>query len=270
MDIMFQSTHPRGVRQSRFKIMKTILLFQSTHPRGVRLCLGLSKLCLYYVSIHAPTRGATLETSPNLCRNACFNPRTHEGCDKNSFLLSFLISSFNPRTHEGCDRLTDTLFTHKFSFNPRTHEGCDIIHLLLSANVLRFQSTHPRGVRLPLFTKPLLSIIRFNPRTHEGCDLAWLSGKHMTVSFNPRTHEGCDDFFFAFCYRTAVSIHAPTRGATGRRDWLPYSPTVSIHAPTRGATAYSAKYRILIYKSSHFANINQTITFKVIKSLEFL
>ena len=45
---------------------------------------------------------------------------------------------------------------------------------------------------------------------------------------------------------------------------------VSIHAPTRGATAYSAKYRILIYKSSHFANINQTITFKVIKSLEFL
>lgn len=44
----------------------------------------------------------------------------------------------------------------------------------------------------------------------------------------------------------------------------------SIHAPTRGATAYSAKYRILIYKSSHFANINQTITFKVIKSLEFL
>lgn len=45
---------------------------------------------------------------------------------------------------------------------------------------------------------------------------------------------------------------------------------VSIHAPTRGATAYSAKYRILIYKSIHFANINQTITFKVIKSLEFL
>lgn len=45
---------------------------------------------------------------------------------------------------------------------------------------------------------------------------------------------------------------------------------VSIHAPARGATAYSAKYRILIYKSSHFANINQTIIFKVIKSLEFL
>lgn len=54
---------------------------------------------------------------------------------------------------------------------------------------------------------------------------------------------------------------------TGRGVWR---GNVSIHAPTRGATAYSAKYRILIYKSSHFANINQTITFKVIKSLEFL
>lgn len=67
-----------------------------------------------------------------------------------------------------------------------------------------------------------------------------------------------------------VSIHAPTRGCDlyhhVRTGWQ----MVSIHAPTRGATAYSAKYRILIYKSSHFANINQTITFKVIKSLEFL
>ena len=89
-----------------------------------------------------------------------------------------------------------------------------------------------------------------------------------------------------------VSIHAPTRGATVTYDYYDsktkfqsthprgvrrdcnYSIVpltfVSIHAPTRGATAYSAKYRILIYKSSHFANINQTITFKVIKSLEFL
>ena len=67
-----------------------------------------------------------------------------------------------------------------------------------------------------------------------------------------------------------VSIHAPTRGATVHFILFSNFVLVSIHAPTRGATAYSAKYRILIYKSSHFANINQTITFKVIKSLEFL
>lgn len=67
-----------------------------------------------------------------------------------------------------------------------------------------------------------------------------------------------------------VSIHASTRGATCQQESFVSKLEVSIHAPTRGATAYSAKYRILIYKSSHFANINQTITFKVIKSLEFL
>ena len=36
---------------------------------------------------------------------------------------------------------------------------------------------------------------------------------------------------------TAISIHAPTRGATVIRDQGSYTITISIHAPTRGATA---------------------------------
>ena len=35
------------------------------------------------VSIHAPTRGATTCSQPVLLRWSRFNPRTHEGCDKN-------------------------------------------------------------------------------------------------------------------------------------------------------------------------------------------
>ena len=100
------------------------------------------------VSIHAPTRGAT--ACPNRCvySFACFNPRTHEGCDyiNDEFFCTTLVSihaptrgatwsilksvspiCFNPRTHEGCDI---TILSTEFNvrcFNPRTHEGCDLI-----------------------------------------------------------------------------------------------------------------------------------------------
>ena len=79
--------------------------------------------------------------------------------------------------------------------------------------------------------------------------------------FNPRTHTGCDGSTVAFCCFLAVSIHAPTRGATtndmplidatkfqsthphGVRRICRYryrsSWSVSIHAPTRGATGGS-------------------------------
>ncbi len=56
----FQSTHPRGVRQ---RLIDTVLIlkeFQSTHPRGVRCSEGRHSQWRVQVSIHAPTRGATL------------------------------------------------------------------------------------------------------------------------------------------------------------------------------------------------------------------
>ena len=55
----FQSTHPRGVRLPARSCYVRLLQFQSTHPRGVRLtsCFGGPRGIT--VSIHAPTRGAT-------------------------------------------------------------------------------------------------------------------------------------------------------------------------------------------------------------------
>ena len=35
--ILFQSTHPRGVRHNIFQVRIINIRFQSTHPRGVRL-----------------------------------------------------------------------------------------------------------------------------------------------------------------------------------------------------------------------------------------
>ena len=79
----------------------------------------------------------------------------------------------------------------------------------------RFQSTHPRGVRLkPLqigavdvvisihaptwgATCPsgrlLINLKNFNPRTHVGCDETGFNLKLLSKDFNPRTHVGCDN-----------------------------------------------------------------------------
>ena len=56
----------------------------------------------------------------------------------------------------------------------------------------KFQSTHPRGVRL-----------------------LWQLKGRAEACFNPRTHAGCDiDAALETWQKVVVSIHAPTRGAT--------------------------------------------------------
>ena len=104
------------------------------------------------------------------------------------------------------------------------------------AQAAAFQSTHPHGVR---------------PDNREGCCL-------HRLCFNPRTHMGCDSRPPPVERRGAVSIHAPTWGATYRLPRMPpplrFNPrthmgcddrgpcrgvhhvVVSIHAPTWGAT----------------------------------
>ena len=100
-----------------------------------------------YVSIHAPTRGAT--PVPRHCSrpNACFNPRTHTGCDVMLFILPNSLFCFNPRTHTGCDAALSKTTTATACFNPRTHTGCDQAKQEALALLTKFQSTHPHGVR---------------------------------------------------------------------------------------------------------------------------
>ncbi len=58
--LMFQSTHPRGVRHTTKEPTQTKTpLFQSTHPRGVRQPELAVLDAPILVSIHAPARGAT-------------------------------------------------------------------------------------------------------------------------------------------------------------------------------------------------------------------
>ena len=61
----FQSTHPHGVRLRRTDVMAyPAYLFQSTHPHGVRPGRRIPCTGSCSVSIHAPTRGATVGRTP--------------------------------------------------------------------------------------------------------------------------------------------------------------------------------------------------------------
>ena len=124
-------------------------------------------------------------------------------------------------------------------FNPRTHTGCDLAGTSLLLPLVKFQSTHPHGVR------------RFNEDNMQ----------NLRENFNPRTHTGCDTIDWnEFLSNALISIHAPTRGATRisitigsiyvvfqsthphgvrRLKNTPRVPylDISIHAPTRGATS---------------------------------
>ena len=145
--ILFQSTHPHGVRQSFLFKALSLFMFQSTHPHGVRRyklktyyyatrfnprthtgCDSNSKSFDYIdidVSIHAPTRGATQHAALNVRALGVSIHAPTRGATPWGWPQSFCRGSFNPRTHTGCDNNLLTKFAMIVSFNPRTHTGCD-------------------------------------------------------------------------------------------------------------------------------------------------
>ena len=213
-ELQFQSTHPRGVRRSRPRMMPTRHYF---NPRTHVGCDNTEKTKLEQVtisihaptwgatalydiinafvtiSIHAPTWGATIALRNDVSAATNFNPRTHVGCDVWHQRRSNRCSHFNPRTHVGCDGAS----THMFRF------------------FVQFQSTHPRGVR------PLKML--------QGLGASDISIHAPTWGATDRHRR----------HQTAcrISIHAPTWGATEVHGDERATYAISIHAPTWGATA---------------------------------
>ena len=166
---IFQSTLPREERRPCSRHSLRILLFQSTLPREERryphglqsllfhnfnprshersdIPAGSFHCCLHYISIHAPTRGATKAdcedgeiilisihaptrgaTFTNVCKFVLkhFNPRSHERSDKKTAGTACRIYYFNPRSHERSDGYGLAQWTYHTNFNPRSHERSD-------------------------------------------------------------------------------------------------------------------------------------------------
>ena len=234
----FQSTHPHGVRHYELKVTDGDAVFQSTHPHGVRLgevwfCwLGrhggfnprthtgcdsrsYTQHVFIMVSIHAPTRGATLH-GPVLRRGIRVSIHAPTRGATMSDTGSRTSCGFQS-THPHGVRPVRIRQSHAriLRFNPRTHTGCDNNPYKMRLPQDRFQSTHPHGVRLVI--------------------IAILVSRKQHVSIHAPTRGATpqDDFVWTV---VTVSIHAPTRGATDVKYDSEMIKKVSIHAPTRGAT----------------------------------
>ena len=84
----FQSTLPREERLLELALILIACVFQSTLPREERLTDANVQLYAKSISIHAPTRGATLAVEFFQVRQSeNFNPRSHERSDKHQRLI---------------------------------------------------------------------------------------------------------------------------------------------------------------------------------------
>ena len=103
VSVLFQSTHPHGVRLQN-PLIHPFHLSVSIHApaRGATVCLFTDRLN-FKVSIHAPARGAT-EVSTEVSGEDGFNPRTRTGCDTDTSPMPRSGIRFNPRTRTGCDK----------------------------------------------------------------------------------------------------------------------------------------------------------------------
>ena len=101
---------------------------------------------------------------------------------------------------------------------------------------IKFQSTHPSGVRLRVVGLGL-GATYFNPRTPVGCDVARNRPMRLSSKFQS-THPSGVRLFFTCFHRTTsgISIHAPQWGATGKPTLPTRVAIISIHAPQWGAT----------------------------------
>ena len=143
--------------------------FQFTHPGGVRLWCNYGCRLWWYVSIHAPGRGATSTSSLWIGCLICFNSRTREGCD--------VITRAQLSEDKGFQ------FTHPGGVRLASSEIAEYIEW--------FQFTHPGGVRLR-HSPYGASDSSFNSRTREGCDSFVPAFLDLCMCFNSRTREGCD------------------------------------------------------------------------------
>ena len=170
-----------------------------------------------FISIHAPTRGATTDFFPRCFPYGNFNPRSHKGSDRE-----------DKQDHQSHRKISIHAPTRGATSQPRQKGN----------GVLRFQSTLPQGERLIIVL--LFHLKRhFNPRSHKGSDTIPYKMPRLATDFNPRSHKGSDEVHNEPVRRKSyISIHAPTRGATADGSEVLPDMDISIHAPTRGATIF--------------------------------
>ena len=111
------------------------------------------------------------------------------------------------------------------NFNPRIREGCDYVCTRWSMMTAKFQSTHPRGMRLFHLFIHYFCVFKFQSTHPRGMrHLHNIPYLLLRPYFNPRIREGCDGVTVEKLKADIIiSIHASARDATLNtpeiKDW---------------------------------------------------
>ena len=194
------------------------------------------------VSIHAPAWGATIDLARDRARQFGFNPRSRVGSDRRAPKPSPGRGSFNPRSRVGSDPPSSSATVPSFCFNPRSRVGSDASFGRARCNTTcfnprsrvgsdaglsrcggpdqLFQSTLPRGERLPGPYDPA-RFPWFQSTLPRGERRRWPSSGRR---------------------RRCVSIHAPAWGATFV-DGQEFTPFGFQSTLPRGERPHACKHR---------------------------
>ena len=142
----FQSTFPRGERQSVHDFLPSDSVFQSTFPRGERLW-SICRFRFIYISIHVPAWGTTEITSRGLQVLIYFNPRSRVGNDV--FPVSNPIPSWiSIHVPAWGTTITYSQYNNIRKFQSTFPRGERRVVSCIWSVLFKFQSTFPRGERL--------------------------------------------------------------------------------------------------------------------------
>ena len=183
-------SHERSDKAAGYRL-STGQEFQSTLPREERRRQSYCITQGNNISIHAPTRGATLlppvmqkfqgfqSTLPREERRVlqvdCIyhsifqSTLPREERQRPEVMKFILFMNFNPRSHERSDDTFRIIFFFTLHFNPRSHERSDKSH-----------------------SGRLKGCADFNPRSHERSDCCDRLASALVIYFNPRSHERSD------------------------------------------------------------------------------
>ena len=144
-------------------------MFQSTRPRGARPGIKYNGVEIFYVSIHAPAWGATLNGLIGYRCSGSFNPRARVGRDRMIGMICFSPAVFQSTRPRGA-----RLFA-RLSWSPSLHVS---IHA---------PAWGDKSCIAPIFIASC-----FNPRARVGRDIQSSQASGLCNCFNPRARVGRD------------------------------------------------------------------------------
>ena len=208
--------NPRSYKRSDIYVGTESAYSLTFNPRSYKRSdnQSLTNLNTFPLSIHAPTRGATLRNLRSRSRKTAFNPRSYKRSDLTCADLFTISLSFNPRSYKRSDRYCrDTIRLNTSFQSTLLQEERRYANDFFSIK-RHFQSTLLQEERLaPGFIPSIF--YTFNPRSYKRSDQCRSEAHDHNLHFQSTLlQEERRYLLHSWQLGMKLSIHAPTRGAT--------------------------------------------------------